>query len=470
MTSWVDVTPDDWFYNEVTEASNILMEDGEPFIAGIGYGSFLEGAPYVYDEQEGAKGKRKFTIKQKIVPTPANPLFVYVDGTQTMHKSVTNPTDSTTEVVLYTAPRQGSLVSFVSIGKVKVDRFGKPAEPESWSGFGHPKHLLESGAAYAWNPMSRKYQEYLYAFGRPLKRISIDDSLWKASDHAALVRKYLGNKTDCYMVSPAPSAYIYLPYNLNGVTCRFSHQVFKNGSYQMRSYDIRATAGLPWRNDRFFPDALITRAEAFTLIDRLRKTLYSRFTDLDAPGAKLEQTIYAQEAQTRFRLNGSYPAGNGRIKVKRNGTLLTKDVNYIETDNRTITFVNPQEKGWRLDFYFEKAISTRFMDVGVKTAIYDQDTPETISVSGSEGPAYWVDPVLALENETFQNGQFLIEGIQVGKFYNGWPVVDNMHNPVSTTSSDADKKPYFMPMALMDRAQTVSFLNRFRKWSLETFR
>ncbi|WP_145052830.1 hypothetical protein [Paenibacillus xylanexedens] len=468
--SWVDVTPSDWFYNEVTEASNIMLEDGEPFISGIGYGAFLNGAPYVYEEQEGVKGKTKFTINKKFIPTPANPLFVYVDGVQTMHKSATNPTETSTEVTMYSAPRPGAMVSFVMTGKVTTDRFGKPKEPDSWSGFAHPKHLLESGAAYVWDPLNRKYQEYLYAFGRPLKRIDIDDALWKASDHTALVRKYIGNRTDCYTVSPAPSAYIYLPYNLNGVTCKFTHLVFKNGSYQRRSYDIKATAGMQWRNDRFFPDALITRAEAFTLIDRLRRTFYSRFTDLEAPTSKLNQTIYAEEGQRRFKLNGTYPAGNGRIKVKRNGTLLEKDVNYVETNNHTITFVNPQAGGTRLDFQYEKTISTRFMDVGVKTAIYDQDTPETISVSGSEGPAYWVDPVLALEGETFQDGQYLIEGIQINRFYNNWPVVDNMYIPVSSGGAESEKKPYFMPMSLLDRAQAVAFLNRFRKWCLETFR
>ncbi|OKP93669.1 hypothetical protein [Paenibacillus sp. P32E] len=470
MTTWVDVTPNDWFYNEVMEASGIDLEDGNPMISGIEYGMFMADAPYLYEEQSGSEGKKQFTLSKKIVPTPANPLFVYVDGVQTVYKKVSNPSATSTLIEFYSAPRKGSIVSFVSQGKVLTDRFGRPQDPTSWSGFGHPKHVLDNGDDYVWDPFNRSYQEYCYAFGRPLKRIVIDEELWGVSVPSALVAKYLGNKTDSYMISPAPNACIYLPYNLNGVTCKFNYIVFKDGYYQLKGGEFKATAGMTWRNDRFFPNAYITRGEAFTLIDRVRKTLYSRFSDIDAPTAKLDQYMYAEEGQRRFRLNGTYPAGQGLLKVKRNGVLLTKDVNYQETDNHSITFVNPQPAGTTLYFYYEKKVSTRFLDVGTLTALYNNETKETITVDGRvPDGSWWAEPVLSMEGETFQDGRYLIEGYELSRFMNGNPVVDNMYTPMDAVA-EGQKKPYFLPSTLLNRAQAVTFLNRFRKWCIERFK
>lgn len=131
MISWADVSEKDWFYNEVMEASNYLMGDGEPFIQGIAYGSFESNAPYLYEEQNGAAGQKVFTVQGKITPSADNPLFVFVDGTQTLYKEIrVNPNDpNKTDIELYYAPPAGSVVAFSSLGKPALDRFGKPIPP-----------------------------------------------------------------------------------------------------------------------------------------------------------------------------------------------------------------------------------------------------------------------------------------------------------------------------------------------------
>ena len=42
MRKWVDVNEGDWFYNDVMEATNMVLEDGEVFVAGINYNKFKE--------------------------------------------------------------------------------------------------------------------------------------------------------------------------------------------------------------------------------------------------------------------------------------------------------------------------------------------------------------------------------------------------------------------------------------------
>lgn len=167
MPTWVDVVEGDWFYNEVVEASNIYLEDGKPLIEGIPYNVFQDGAPYIYEEHIGSTGKKIFSLSQNITPTADNPLYVYVDGVQTVYKSITvNATTGNSDVELYFAPKLGAVVSFASYGIPDVDKFGK----SKYSGIVYyPKYTLQYASTYYYDPFSRKYQEYVYAFGRPLK-------------------------------------------------------------------------------------------------------------------------------------------------------------------------------------------------------------------------------------------------------------------------------------------------------------
>ncbi|WP_426455283.1 hypothetical protein ACP26L_36350 (plasmid) [Paenibacillus sp. S-38] len=467
MIRWADVTENDWFFSEVMEAANYLLEDGEPMVTGIPYAVFEQDAPYLYEEKEGIEGQKIFTLSKKIAPTEGNPLFVYLDGAQTVHKSISTNAAGTTDVELYVAPRAGATVSFIFQGKAKVDRFGRPESPTDYSGFGYPAHPLDSGSSYVFDPFNRNYQEYCYAFGRPLQRINVDEAEWNVSVHQAIAEKYIGYHTDVYVVSPAPNATIYLPYNLSGVTCRFNYVVFQNGYYQLKGGNFKATSQKVWRTDRFFPEGYINRAEAFSLIDRMRKTIYGRFSDIDAPGAEIDQYIVAEEGQRRFRLNGTYPAGQGQLVVRRNGVFLQHNVDYKETDNHTVTFYQPQEKGVSIHFGYEKKQSTRFVDVGAPSAMYIPTTDETIQVEG-EG-AWWADAVLALEGETFENGEYLINGYDIGRFKDGAVIVDSMYTPLDG-GTNLDKIPHFMAKTLLTRAQAVAFLNRFRKWVIERFK
>src|SRR5690606_37907656 len=123
---------------------------------------------------------------------------------------------------------------------------------------------------YFYDKFNRRYQEYVYAFGRALRRLDIDESEWEGREEADVVREKIGLKTDVYTVSP--SGTVWLPYNLNGVTCEMTYTSLEDGVVRVRGGKFKATSPSVVHNNRFFPQAYITRAEAFVLMDRLRET------------------------------------------------------------------------------------------------------------------------------------------------------------------------------------------------------
>lgn len=469
MNRWVDVTERDWFFTEVTEASSIVLEDGEPLVSSLMYNRFMSDAPYLYQETIGVEGQKVFTLTHKITPTAANPLYVFVEGVQTVYKSVTNNGLDKTDVELYVSPRPGAVVSFSIVGKPVVDRFGKPGiagNPQ------YPSHYLDYGDTYYYEPFSRQYNEYLYAYGRPLRRISVPDAQWDVSTGQGLAAMYIGNQTDAYIVSPSRfGGCIYLPYNLNGVTCRFTYNSMEDGIIKMRGGNFKSTVDTVLYNNRFFPNAYITRAEAFTLIDRLRRTFYSRFTDKDAPGAVNTQWVKTYEGQKVFKLDFNYIVGGltNQLVVKLNGALKFRGIDFIEFDNHTVLWSSPLPAGQTVYFGYQKAASIRFDDVGTNITYYNDADDETIEANGT-ADVWWAKSVLAMEDETFSSGEYLVNGISINNYQDGSPVVDHMYNPVWSATGNGPARAYFMAKTVLKRAEAVAFLNRFRQWSMEKFK
>lgn len=452
-TSWIDVQPSNWFYNEVMEASRIELEDGQPFIAGIPYNIFMQGSPYIMEEFTAQSGQMDYTLKNATTPTPANPLYVYIDGVQSMYKSISTDAGKT-KVTLYQAPGTGKTVTITSYGKPQVDDFGKPAlngVPR------YPTVQLGAGANYVYDPFNRKYQETAYAYGTQLKKIHIDNEEWLNTNltNHQIAQKYIGYSTDKYMVTP--SGVGMFPFNLNGSTVTMTYLENSAGYAKPKTEKLKVASTSIAHNDRFFPNAYITRAEAFSLIDRLRQTFYSRFTDTEAPTNVLDDTQYAYVTQRVFRVNGYFPLGTGELEVYRNGTRL-KPKEYKEENNHTVILNIPCEENEKLQFKYSKQVSTRFHDVG-NNVVYS--TPGGLVNVGGTVDIWWVQNVLAMEDETFNNGEYLINGLAVSATGNT-VAVDKMYNPTGTVN-DA----WFMGQTCLTRAEAVAFLNRFRKWVVE---
>lgn len=213
IRKWVDVNEGDWFYNDVMEATNMVLEDGEVFVAGINYNKFEEGKPFVYEEIKGKAGQTSFSLPVLIKPTDDNPLYVFIDGVQTIYQTAETNSKGLTDVELYTGVKAGQVVSFCSYGEPLLDSAWK-RPPVSWTG-DLPRAELSAATTYFYDPFSRNHQEYLYAAGQPLRRLSIPSEVWgdTKGDAAAVTKiatKAIGYRTDVYCVSPGDRCFFLL--------------------------------------------------------------------------------------------------------------------------------------------------------------------------------------------------------------------------------------------------------------------
>ena len=113
MSRWIDILPSSWYYNEMVEAGDIYLEDGEPFLVGMPYNVFETGAPYIYTEMKSLANQQEFILNKVVIPSGDNPLYVYINGVQTVYKEVTND-GTNTKITLFQGVGEGSIVAFAS--------------------------------------------------------------------------------------------------------------------------------------------------------------------------------------------------------------------------------------------------------------------------------------------------------------------------------------------------------------------
>ncbi len=390
MRTFIDVDSDDWYYNEITEAANYVLSDGKPLVTGYRYSEFQAGQSHYYNEFVTVKGQKSFALYRKLTPTTANPLFVYINGAQAIYSSIDNTTyPDTTIVFLAAAPSEGSVVSFFQAGIPLVDAFNRPAESSTPYIYHHPAikinvddvdSTLPNRKKYVYNPLGRNLQEYLIAHGRKLRRVSVDDSDWKKYKNIEhfVAEKYIGDSSDVYICSP--SGKLYVPFNLNNVTCTFQYAMeqYVNGvlsSTTRVTQQVKPGYSYVYRNDRFFPNAYISRAEAFTLVNRLRRHLYKQYTDKLPPTGEVLNIYTAREGQRVYKTDGQFVKG-GELLVFVNGTRKYLDTDYIEFDNHTIVFNTPPEPNVEVWIGYSKyPIKSFYLN---ETIIIQEDDQENI--------------------------------------------------------------------------------------------
>jgi len=473
MSRFLDVIPSKWYYNEIVEASNILLEDGRLLIVGIPYNVFEPGKPYIYQEFKATAGQKEFVLDKAITPTNDNPLFVYVGGVQTVYKEVI-PEGNKTKVVLYSGVPANTIVAFASYGVPKVDEFGRPSQTSSES-IRYPNVRLQGYANYYYNPFYRGKREYVSAFGRYLKRANITQEEWDADPtrRQEVLRKHIGYNDNVYFIDP--DGILHVPYNMNGVTCKVTY-LTNEGYVKVNTEEVTPKTDTVLHLNRVFPDANITRAEAFVLIDRLRRTFYSRFSDTKAATHKLDVTIEAYNGQRAVSVPGRYEVGENDLEVYLNGEKQKVGVDYEEYDGYTIVFKNYLNEGDKVRLKSERTKSNRLVDVGTRTKYYRVDRGTYYEINGTvdnEDPrddSWWAHHILALEKEMLSNGELMVAGMPITE--------STIHEGLKTVYVDLSKNPihqggnkeyWFMPHTFMTRAEAVVILNRFRKLMMERF-
>ena len=474
MSRFLDVTSNKWYYNEIVEASNILLEDGKPLIEGIPYNVFESEKPYVYQEFKATAGQTEFTLNKAITPSPDNPLFVYVGGVQTVYKDISTD-GSTTKVTLYQGVPENTIVAFASYGVPKVDEFGRPSQANS-ANVSYPNKRLSGYANYYYNPFYRDKREYVSAFGKYLRRANITQEEWDVDPtrRQEVLRKHIGYNSDVYFI--APDGVLHVPYNMNGVTCKVTYLTNENGYIKVNTEEVTPTTETVLHLNRVFPDAYITRAEAFVLIDRLRRTFYSRFSDTKAATHKLDITVEAYEGQRAFSVPGWYEVGKNDLEVYLNDKKQKVGIDYEEYDGYTIVFKNYLNEGDKVRLKSERNKSLRLEDVGTRTKYYRVDKGTYLEVNGTVGnedprdDSWWAPHILALEKEMLSTGELMVTGIPIREstIHEGLKTVhvNSVKNPIHV---GGDNEFWFMPNTFITRAESVTILNRFRKLMMERF-
>lgn len=455
------------------EITNYRLEDGEPLVAGIPYNVFEK--PRLYVEVEAGQGQREFNLGRIINVVPDNPLYVYVNGVQTMYKGVKDSEGNlgTTgdTVVLYAGANLGDIVSFLQPG---VPRFvtsdgqvvGSEHEGRPYIDIlgKYPRKPLLDGHEYYYNSQYMRFNEYCYAYGRALRRAVIPVNEWRrvTSDAQleALLQKYIGYEVDVYTISPNnvndfPYAatlaqlagnydpaygdgkirsWIFLPYNLEGVTVTLDYVVWSNeiGNFKLKGGYFQAFSpnGLVNYLDRFFPGTFVYRAEAALFLNRLRKSFYRRFTDTepsywDGSAVVTEEKHIAPNCTGYIRLHNRVLPDRDKTttRVYVNGERLRSDEwgfvddISVQIDTKKIQVVN----GDTIEFY-QRRTTTRFVDIEY---------------------SWMKSGIMEMELERYSDGKYLLEGTAGNRF-----------NPY-------DK---------LTRAEAVVLLNRFRKWAIERFK
>lgn len=449
VRGFIDVTPDKWFYDDVMDCANYLLEDESPLVVGIPYCSFEAGKPNYIKEFKG-NGQVIFTLDVALTITPDNPLLAYVDGVQTFYREAKEVNGKTT-VTMY-APVNGQVL-FKYIGSPRMRRIagtntpdghGKPAGDCS-PDLEYPHYQLNFGKEadksiyqYVYNPNSRTFFESVTCAGTQLKRVHIPDGEWYISNHNELLAKYIGDKPNLYTITPGGN--IHCSFNVANMKCAIRYQMKVRGILMNTGGEFIPASQKVKYLDRFFPDGHLTRAEAFTVIDRLRRSYYQRFTDSEPPSAVINDTFVAESCQDRFVTTSRFRVGE-QLEVKINGFLKQVGIDYVQANDHTILFKYNVPEGSVVTIKRTKQESF-FWD----GRLFDQYLPD-----GSPNPknllnTWYRDTVISMENERTRSGDELVVGIPHG----------------DVIKFDGDE--------YTTRAQAVVLLNRFRKWAVETFK
>lgn len=470
MIKFTDVKEGSKYYDDIMEACNTFLIDGEPIMKGLPYQQFESGKPYVYSEIKADGKTLNFQINKAVKPTEDNPLYVMVDGVQWGYKS-TKVSGSKTTVTLYLKPKKGAIVSIMSYGVPKVTNTLPVLKTVAY----HPYYWLKQAEKYEFDPYGGG-AERVTILGKALKRIEIDSADRKMSGDD-LARAYIKDKTDSYIITP--KGMLYVPWNYEGmsgsITYKYKGKVTTE-SFKAYTHGSKDTSHEPYRNDRFFPNAQVTRADTLVAVNRLRKHFLDRFMDSPAPTTLISDKILSYNGQRVFRLNGAYPAGQNLIKVYRHSkagdpdsarVLLKKGKDYDETNNNTITMKKAVEENYYYEFRFDRTKTYRFTsDVGRTYKVYDIENKKLVTLKGGQGD--WIHHVLELEAERVGD-ENLLQGNVIKYWYDKSetiPVVNKYLIPMNGGKSK-NTKNMLIHEAKFNRYHVLVFLLRLKNYCVE---
>lgn len=273
---WLDVNPIDWFYRAVLESDRIFLDANkkEPLFKGKLYNKFNTGKERAVFNFTTTEGQTRFKI-DGYLPDSREIVLVYIDGVPNY------PTKLERDYVTIGFPLTGGKsVSVFLSGVVAMQEGDNTPENCSTSPLSntctprYPSKKLEMSDNYVFD-LRYSLNENAVCMGVKLKRVNVDPQIGE-SIQAALERT-IGYQDNCFTIL---SGFLYVSYNLNNfpVFVNYNYRAGAVVKNRQREKVVPATS-CGMYNDRFFPNSTITRAEFFTLLQRMRVSFYNKYTD-----------------------------------------------------------------------------------------------------------------------------------------------------------------------------------------------
>lgn len=276
IKKYIDVDPKDWYYRVITEAQNIFLDPKkeETLFSDVLHNKFIKGKSRGVFNFTSKEGQTQFKIKN-YKPDSRERVIVYVDGVPYP------PSKLAKGVVTIGAPLSGGHEVCIAITGVVSMHEGD----ETTKGCGtypltntctlsYPVKKLSKQSKYVFDTRY-SLNEVCVCMGKKLKRVNVKVGNGESKNNA--LRKAIGNKNDCFTII---DGYLYVSYNLNNFPMQVNYN-YKRGAVikNLQKEKVVPTSKCVMYNDRFFPDATLTRAQFFSLLQRMRRSLYNKFTD-----------------------------------------------------------------------------------------------------------------------------------------------------------------------------------------------
>lgn len=276
-----DVTPDKWYYRDIIELSSLILDEDIPFVLGYPYNTFETGQEAVDELIISQTSESIVTSTHALVHTDVNPLSIWVDGVLASFVTLEEGSVAgTTVITLKRTVRPGSLIRIFQAGipEVDVNNRNQPV------GVGFPWEFpsvvlpITSGRTYVYDPFSSVGFERVIYRGSQLERVNYDVSI--------LTDYNFFTSDDQYTVGPDGTA--YFPFDLMNefVEMGFLEKDDTTGIHHLGYVNgVGATPTIDPTKRKvyfgFFPDVIISRAQAITIMNNMRLHYLRRLSDSD---------------------------------------------------------------------------------------------------------------------------------------------------------------------------------------------
>ena len=295
-----DVLPNYWYYNDVVELEDIILDNDKQFISGFPFNNFVVGKEAVDIIVNVTQSGVEIVLDIVIRDTTDNRATVYVDGFITSAKiTPDSPVAGKTKVSLTRPISQGQTVRIIQQGVPMVDSgTGRPsANGQKPFSYPHFDVITDSNLMYASDITQTFWSERALYNGAELRRVEYSDSI-----HT--------NKTffsNDYEYTVSPDGILYAPFNLNNevIEIKYSYIDISTGVIGTDGYTkLRATLGIDESlvYFGFFPNAKITRSEFFAILNNLRLYLTRKYS-VGEPYRSTKTTSRFSDVQSQLSTN-----------------------------------------------------------------------------------------------------------------------------------------------------------------------